>query len=539
MRALLPILLAVSVSAAARADGPVEGRLAVDSTFYRGQAMPVTIETLLGDAATPPGFEPLAGRTIAAAVGTDHWFLVDVGRELGDADPNRDWSLRIDFTGLDRVEVFVAAGTDLLYRAAVGDEVALGRWPLAARLPTIPLVVDGRLADRVLLHPAATGQPLVLPLTLVDARTGRADALVDQLWYGFFFGAALAFVAYTACLWLATRDVAYLVFAVYLGAFTTVILTTSGMGRLWVWSELDGFTTRFSLAATALTAAAVTLFVERFLAPERDSVRLRRLLWSWSALALLPTLALPWVPYMRVQPAIHVVALLTLLLLTAVSVRRVRQGSRPARFLLAAYAVLFTGILLELGRYNGLVPADLGGEHLMEAAVLFEALVLCVGLADAIAAIRARQRAAEARELAARERYTGRLIRAHESERRRFGAILHDDIGHGVATLRYGLSGALASNGGRGRRRNRRRRRLPRRTRPVARGLRRDPRGSEAPGARVAPAPARPARAPTGRCVPCSPPRSTRWGSPGGWTATRRGCRARSRSTCTGSRRSA
>ena len=438
MRSLL-LLLAI-----ASAPGIAEERVAVDSTLYRGESTPTSIETLLADPEAI-GFERLDGRAVVASPGTDHWFVIDIAADLAERDRTREWMLRIDFTGLDALDVFVADGRDLLYEGSVGDEVPLGRWPLSTRLPTVPLSVDGRTADRVFLRPEPTGQPLVLPLVLVDAAAERADARIAQLWYGFFFGAALALVAYTACLWFATRAGSYLAFAVYLGAFTLVIATTSGIGRLWLWPSVEGFTTRFSLAMISLTTAAMTVFVGRFLQLAETSPRWHRTLQLWAAAVLLPALALPFVPYMRVQPVLHAITLLTMLVLAAVSLSRLRRGSRPAAFLVLVYAVLFTAIVLELLRYNGLIPSNFVSEHFMEVAVLFEALVLCVGLADNISAIRARHAAAEVRERAARERYTGQLIAAHESERRRFGAILHDDIGHGVATLRYGLAQAITT----------------------------------------------------------------------------------------------
>ena len=438
--------LALALLLAACASGPDGVRVAIDSTFHRGEATPATIEELLAAPGVPAGFAPLGGRTVTVSPGLDHWFLVELGDALAGAGPIEAPALRIDFTGLDAIEVFVARGDELLYRAEVGDEVPIPRWPVPARVPTIPLEADGARADRVLLRPAPTGQPFVLPLTLVDDDARRTDAEADQFWYGAFFGATLAFLAYTGCLWIATRTVGYLAFTVYLAAFATLILTTSGIGRLWVWPGVEGFTTRFSLAAVGVTVAAMTVFVDRFLDLGETAPRLHRALLALAALALMPLAALPFGGYIGAQVALHAISVLALVTLSTVSIARTVAGSRPARFLVAAYTVLFGAIVLTLLRYNGLLSPGPLDEHLLEVAILLEALVLAVGLADSIAAIRERQQAAEARERVARERYTERLIRAHESERRRFGAILHDDIGHAVAALRYGLADALSGD---------------------------------------------------------------------------------------------
>jgi len=375
--------------------------------------------------------------------GFQHWFSFSLDSV---AAHDAIYFFEIDFPNIDEVFVHVRYGSGEIISSVVGDDVSHTSWPFNSRLPTIPLRLGEATATHVYMLLAATGQPAVLPINILTAEELSEREQQDYLWYGFFYGAISILVAFNFMLFAATRIKAYLAYVIYLGCFLILQLSITGVGQQLIWPALSGFTTLFALVMLALVNATMTYFVIHFLDIPTLYPRLKLPLLSLIVVSLVPIVFLGIIEYIHVQEFQHLLAVISITILITVSSYCFYKGSRPALYLLIGYSVLFAGILLTLIRVNGIYDSGFLGKHLLEIAILFEAIILSLGLADRINELKDEKRAVERSARINQENFTQQLITAHESEKRHFGAILHDDIGHRLLNIQQIIHSLLKSD---------------------------------------------------------------------------------------------
>ena len=340
--------------------------------------------------------------------------------------------------------VYVLYESGNIAKSTVGDDVSHTNWPLDTRLPTIPLYRDEDVAVGVYLQLKATGQPALLPVTVLNADELTEREQNDYLWYGFFFGAVSILIAFNLMLFLATHIKAYFAYVVYLGCFMVLQLSITGIGQQLFWPTLHGFTTLFALVLLAMVNAAMTYFVLHFLDIPKLFPKLTPILTTLMVVSLLPIIFLGFVDYIHVQEFQHILAVFSMVLLVGISGYCFFKGSRPGLYLLIGYCVLFVAILMTLIRVNAILDSGFFGKHLLEIAIIFEAIILALGLADRINKLQDEKQAIERAARVDQELFTQKLITAHESEKKHFGAILHDDIGHRLLNMQQIIKSLFA-----------------------------------------------------------------------------------------------
>ncbi len=400
--------------------------------YLRDTDSKVTIEQLAADTHLRDNFT-VPQNTVLLDSAASHWF--ECSPNYTEVNGQNNWYLEIGFANIDQVSVHTIYPSGAIETSSVGDEVAHIQWPFPARLPTIPLSTNSENATRIYMELAATGQPAVLPITILNGEQRRDQERLDYLWYGIFFGAALSLIIYNLCIYLFTGITSYWMYVLYLTPFTALQACISGIGQQFIWPTTSEFTTVFALWLIALTNASMVLFVSSFLELRQHSPRLHMLLQVVSITSVIPPLFLGVVDYIYVQNIEHIYAFISMAVIFTIAWHRLIHGSRPARYLLVSYTVLFLGITMALLRTNGLIASSFLSEHLMEVAIVLEALVLSLGLADQINELKNKNQQIEITARLTQEQFTRNLISVHESEKRHFGAILHDDVGHQLLNM--------------------------------------------------------------------------------------------------------
>lgn len=422
-------------------NAPLSDHQAKISAFYfRDSLRNVTLEDLVKQNFTE-NFKPYV-QSVLLDPAAEHWFLYTL--DFKQANFSAAWFLQIDFPNIDEAEVYIAYPSGVHRAGRIGDDVPHSEWPVNTRLPTVPLNNKKQLARHVFFKFAATGQPAVLPVVLLQQSQYVLQQQRDYLWYGLFFGAALAMILYNLLLYLRTRISSHLPYVLYLTSITLLQASITGIGQQFLWPQIEGFTTNFALWLMALTNSAMAVFVSSFLDLLNRQPKAHNILLFIAITSLIPPLFLGFVDYIHVQNTQHAYAILTMLVITIITILQLKRGSRPAVYILISYSVLYCGITLSLLRFNGVLQSSFVTTHLIELAIMIEALVLSLGLADKINELKNKSSALERAARLEHEIFTQKLISAHESEKRRFGSILHDDIGHRVLNMQFQIS-SLAS----------------------------------------------------------------------------------------------
>lgn len=255
------------------------------------------------------------------------------------------------------------------------------------------------------LDGAINGTGLTGAITLVDEPAGDRQEVLETAIYAGFAGLCLALFVYNIVLWLAARERFQLVYCLTLLSMQFYGLSNSGA---WSLFFPDGdITDRFRLgyASLGLVAVLALRFFADFIEPDALPARLKqaalgvRLLLAAVSLgmALAPAAALP------ILDRIYAASFLGVPLLTlTLAVVALRNGSRSARVLLAAWALPCTIIVYRLCHSLNLLESSALANHAAVMAMSVQALLSSLAMALRIKQITEERDTARADERMAR-----------------------------------------------------------------------------------------------------------------------------------------
>lgn len=114
-------------------------------------------------------------------------------------------------------------------------------------------------------------------------------------------------------------------------------------------------------------------------------------------------------------------------------------GDRNAKVLMITYTALNAASFVALIRYNGLVENNFFVEHVLDMAVVFEAVVLSLALAGKIQQLRQDKIAADIQQRLLQQSFSRRLLSVQEAEKRIIGNALHDNFTHQLLLLKESI----------------------------------------------------------------------------------------------------
>ncbi len=396
-----------------------------------------TAKALLANPSDMSRFAPLASG-VNASKGYQHWLrpILDQNK----LQRGKNYFIEINFPNVDEFTAYVTFKNGTISTYKIGDEIPFVSWPVSSRIPTIPITNEGDHAQHVLIDLLDTGQPIIMPTTILTEDELVTKQQREYLWYGFLFGGILVLLAYNLSLYVFIRHSSYFWYVIYLGGFGVLLSAMVGLGQQYLWPRAANFTSALAFWMIGVTNMGLLLFVRSFLNLPEQMPRLSRAILAFAGVAIVVPVLLLFYEIIVVQYISYVVALIGIIAITIAVIRSALSGSRPAYYLLVSYFVLFSGIALSLLRFSGFIPTNFFTEHLMELAILVEAIILSIGLADRINQLNEKKNQLEIEKSADQQRFTHELIETQESERREFGRILHDTIGHELLLLKNSLT---------------------------------------------------------------------------------------------------
>jgi signal transduction histidine kinase len=404
--------------------------------YYYDADASLNLDEFIANIESPRRFVPFDSADIPVGRGS-HWIFGDIeSMEVVDTD---QWFLEINFPNIDRVEAFILHDDGSVDRFLVGDEVAFNEWPLSYRKPAIPLNMSTPGSTRFYLK-VSSETPLILPIKVISRRDKNSTERNEYFLYGIFYGSIFILALYNAGVYVSLRDKSYLYYVLYILAFSLVQATTTGIGQQYLWPALANATTRISLFAIASTNFFMIFFVIYFLDLKSYAPNLITPLRciAWTALLCIPTLLLP--QYAYTQYFLHGLNLLSMVTIGFVIIRVFRHNIRPTMYLLVGYSILFSTILLALLFQASLISYYSYVDFSMSVAIIFEAIVLSIGLSERIAKLRIENEQSERAQRIAQEELSQQLIQAREHERSEISKLLHDSVSHDLVVIQRKIS---------------------------------------------------------------------------------------------------
>ena len=291
---------------------------------------------------------------------------------------------------IDFVDAYVLEGSRVLERFEGGDQRPLTSRPFPSRIFAFPLRVPPKEGREVLLRLALKNGVFDLaPLLLWKEADFWEHQHQEQMFFGGYFGAALALSLYHLLLFLTSGDRHFLRYALFLGGLGVWNFGYRGLGYLYLWRDLPWINNLLGIVIPSLLVLLSTNFVTHFLETRQRTPTLHTWIIASTLGLLVPGGMMlidilgfdpPMVPalYLR-NGLIHVLG--GLYVVTGFVIYR--QGFKPAGFFLLAWSCLIVGVWIYILSTFGVewVPVNIWTENasLIGSTLEFQLLAMAVG----------------------------------------------------------------------------------------------------------------------------------------------------------------
>lgn len=333
------------------------------------------------------------------------------------------WMLQLSQPWTKRVELFIPEGNG--YRSlTAGTGLPFGERPVYYRNFIFPVTQPPGVA-RYLMRIDPGINSLSLGLYAWDPASLQRFIAHEMSVHWILAGLLAAMVIYSLLLWGSIRDRTYLLNAAFIGTLGLYMLDFHGLAFQFLWPESSWWKTISLQVLSSLTYVAGITFFRHYLLLKEFLPGLSNALTVLAALhvarILFKTAGLPlprdiWFIYLN---------MIVLLLLIYGGIKTALKGYRPARFFLIGTGLLLIAAVTTNLRVFGLISDNFITLWGVEFAAAMLVILVSMGLADSINAIR--------NELVHSQDDLLMLNRRLDEERERLSVTLRS-IGDGVIT---------------------------------------------------------------------------------------------------------
>jgi two-component system, sensor histidine kinase LadS len=319
------------------------------------------------------------------------WLKVDLAYAAPPSAAPRQWLLELAYPPLDHLELYLPDEQGV-YRLAGRTGDAL---PYASRqiqqnnyLFELALRPGQHTTAYLRLHSQGSIQA---PLTLWSIEAYLQDQPTRLYVLGMIYGVLLVMLVYNLFIYLSVRDVSYLYYILYIGAFGLYQVSVNGAGIAYFWPDSPWWAN----AATPLFIGAAGLFGCQF---ARHFLQLGRLSRGFDRLLLLLMAAGGLVMVMAVTlrygVALRMATLLALLFTVSIFTAGLYawwRGVRVARWFIIAWTAFLLGGLVNTLMVLGYLPNLFITMYASQLGSALEVALLSLALADRINSLREQQ----------------------------------------------------------------------------------------------------------------------------------------------------
>lgn len=360
-----------------------------------------------------------------------------------DKDQLNDETLLInDFASQALEDYYLVKNNKVVQRFQNGHQRDFSSRPVEHVKSVIP-ISD---ADFVLYHPCCN------PIFPADFRLLSTEELnqqshADDLWYAVAYAIIGVMFLYNLVIFSSLRENRYLYYCYHLLAATLFQLGWSGLGKQFLWPDVSQ-TQLILLFNTVNSTIASMLFSLAFLNKKQLSFFNRRLMQVTIMLNTLPLVIYFLSPLWDSANALsnvsgQLLALLAWVITDYVIIRNILAGDRTAWALLISYLGVNIAGVTSILRYNGVIESHFLSEQAILLAIVFEAIVLSLALAQKIQILREASLQAKSEKLQTQQLFARRLLHVQEEEKKQLGNALHDGFTHQLLQLKSAIDTKL------------------------------------------------------------------------------------------------
>lgn len=356
-----------------------------------------------------------------------YWIKLTLSRSP--EQPN-EWVITIPYLGLDQIDFYAPERPPV----ATGSTRDIKSRALFHRFFVFPITVSTTSQDYYFRVESTNS--VTVPVEIYERQTfveSTQKSLIVQFLY---FGGLLALIIYNVQLYLALRDKTYLFYGVFGLLMGLGIFAGNGFGRILFWPDQAlwdqiSMSVFLSFGASFSIVFARSFLKTKRLVPKLD-ISLKALIACYLivGIGLITTLWGFSTTYFWFQILMVLTAPYFILLSTA-AVRVLILGHESAKFYLAAWGFLCTGVVLATLRILDWAPTNVMTTYAIQIGLGFEMLFLSYALAYRIRIERAKREQAQSEALKSHQLMVETLTKSEET--------LEHQVAERTTQLQYSL----------------------------------------------------------------------------------------------------
>lgn len=309
------------------------------------------------------------------------------------------WVLDIDYTLLNRIDVYVSSDGRVLRRAVLGNTLAFADRPIASRTHAVALDFEPGPQYELLLRVETAGS-MILPITLSKPSAFHTRAINEQMIQGLLTSLGLCLLLYSLLQWVSLRETLYLKYAFLISGSVLFSVHFFGLGELYLWTDNIWLETHMAGITSLLASCGTALFVEDVLQADMGPRLRRAMKLLASALALFALLhALDAIDIHGVSIVMSTVGLAPSLLGLPGAIARARRGDSVGIYFIVAWVGYFIASAIMVGVVKGHVGANFWTMHVFQFGATVDMLIfLRIAVLRSAAVHAAAQRATQERD---------------------------------------------------------------------------------------------------------------------------------------------
>lgn len=284
------------------------------------------------------------------------------------------WVLDIDYSLLNRIDVYVASADKVVAHGVLGNAQPFGQRPIRGRSHAIELELPHG-ASQLLLRVESVGSK-ILPITLSKVSAFHARALNEQLLQGLLTGLGVCLLLYSLLQWFAVRQHLYLKYALLITGSTLFSVQFFGLGEQYIWTDNAWLERHMAGITSLLTACGTALFIEEALGTDmsrRLRIAIRGVAGLLAACALAH--ALDVMDIRHVSAVMGTLGLLPSLLGVPGAVARVRRGDIVGIYFLLAWLGYFVASAIMVGVVKGQIGVNFWTMHSFQFGATIDMMI--------------------------------------------------------------------------------------------------------------------------------------------------------------------
>ena len=284
------------------------------------------------------------------------------------------WILDVDYTLLNRIDVYVAAGK-VTQHAVLGNTQPDAHRPLHSRSHAVALALQPGVDYTLMLRVETIGA-MILPITLSTLSTFHRHAIDEQMLQGLLISLGLSLLLYSMLQWASLREHLYAKYSLLIVSSVLFSVHFFGIGDLYLWTDNIWIETHMAGITALMAACGTALFIEDVLRLDM-SLRLRRAMNILAATLAVSAMlhALDVFDIYAVSIVMGTLGLMPSLMGAPGAVARMRRGDSVGTYFLLAWAGYFIASAIMVGLVKGYIGVNFWTMHAFQFGATFDMLI--------------------------------------------------------------------------------------------------------------------------------------------------------------------